>query len=201
MTGPSLEIRRRILRASHASGHGHIPTSFSVVELLLAAYETMRHDPARPDWEERDILVLSKGHAALGYYGVLSHLGYLPEAELATLGRSGSRLGCHPDRRVPGVEVSTGSLGHGLAVAAGIALALRLKGSPRRVLAVVGDGEVDVPDDAPLVEEELGIESTEPDPVREREILVGRHEPVLVAVALSPGGERGARLVGIDEDD
>jgi len=136
------EIRRSILRASHASGHGHIPTSFSIIELICAAYAEMRHDPARPDGEDRDIFILSKGHGALGYYGVLAHLGYLPVDELSTFGAFGSRLGCHPDRKkVPGVEVSTGSLGHGIAVAVGMALAFRIAKSPRRVFTVVGDGE------------------------------------------------------------
>ena len=67
------EIRENILRASRASGHGHIPTSFSIVEMLVSVYETMKHDPKNPSWPERDIFVLSKGHAALGYYAVLAH--------------------------------------------------------------------------------------------------------------------------------
>lgn len=142
MTPPGLEIRRKILRASRASGHGHIPTSFSIVEMLCAVYETMRHDPTRPKWEERDIFILSKGHAALGFYCTLSHYGYIPEEELRTFGAYQSRLGCHPDRlKVPGVEVSTGSLGHGIAVAVGMALAFRIQRSSRRVYTLVGDGE------------------------------------------------------------
>jgi len=136
------EIRRSILRASRASGHGHIPTTFSVIEMLCSVYETMRHDPARPDWPERDIFVLSKGHAALGFYAVLAHYGYLKPEALPTYGAFQSRLGCHPDRlKVPGVEVSTGSLGHGIAVAVGIALAFKIKNSPRRVYTLIGDGE------------------------------------------------------------
>jgi len=142
MTPACLEIRRKILRTSRASGHGHIPTSFSIVEMLSAVYETMRHDPARPRWEERDIFILSKGHGALGFYCTLSHYGYIPEDELRTFGAYQSRLGCHPDRlKVPGVEVSTGSLGHGIAVAVGMALAFRIQRSPRQVYTLVGDGE------------------------------------------------------------
>ena len=142
MTPASKEIRRNILRASRASGHGHIPTTFSVIEMLCAVYETMKYDPARPDWPERDLFVLSKGHAALGFYAVLAHYGYFKLEELKTYGAFQSRLGCHPDRlKVPGVEVSTGSLGHGIAVAVGMALALRIQNSPRRVFTLIGDGE------------------------------------------------------------
>jgi transketolase len=136
------EIRRIILRASRASGHGHIPTSFSVVEMLCAVYETMKHNPANPQWPERDIFILSKGHAALGFYAVLAHYGYFPVEELKTFGAFQSRLGCHPDRfKVPGAEASTGSLGHGIALAVGMALAFRMQNSPRRVYTLVGDGE------------------------------------------------------------
>jgi transketolase len=142
MTPGCHEIRRNILKASRASGHGHIPTSFSVVEMLCAVYETMKHDPANPSWAERDIFVLSKGHAALGFYAVLAHYGYLKNEELSTFGAFQSRLGCHPDRlKVPGVELSTGSLGHGIAVAVGIGLAFRIQKSARRVFTLVGDGE------------------------------------------------------------
>jgi transketolase len=136
------EIRRAILRASRASGHGHIPTSFSIVEMLCAVYETMKHDPANPQWAERDIFILSKGHGALGFYAVLAQYGYFPADELKTFGAFQSRLGCHPDRfKVPGAEASTGSLGHGIALAVGMALAFRLQNSARRVYTLIGDGE------------------------------------------------------------
>src|SRR4051812_4286142 len=136
------QIRRSILSASHASGHGHIPTSFSIIEMLCSVYETMKHDPARPDSPERDVFVLSKGHGALGFYAVLAHYGYFGPEQLATFGAFQSRLGCHPDRfKVPGVELSTGSLGHGIAVAVGMALAFRLQHSARRVYTLIGDGE------------------------------------------------------------
>jgi transketolase len=136
------EIRRSILRASRASGHGHVPTSFSVVEMLCSVYETMKRDPANQQWPDRDIFILSKGHAALGFYAVLAHYGYFKVEELNTFGAFQSRLGCHPDRfKVPGVEASTGSLGHGIALAVGTALAFRLQNSPRRVYTLIGDGE------------------------------------------------------------
>jgi transketolase len=135
-------VRKTLLDASRASGHGHIPSCFSVVESLFAVYRTMRHDPARPDWAGRDIFILSKGHASLALYAVLAHFGYFPVDELSSFGTHGSRLGAHVDRRkVPGVEVSTGSLGHGIGLAVGMALAFRLRASARRVVVLVGDGE------------------------------------------------------------
>lgn len=142
MNETARRIRRHILDISTASGHGHIPTCFSVVEALLAIYGTMRHDPANPGWEDRDLFVLSKGHAALGLYCVLAEFGYFDVAELRGFGTYGCRFGCHADRlKVAGVECSTGSLGHGIGVAAGMALGLKIAGSDRRVFTLVGDGE------------------------------------------------------------
>ncbi|MEA2905412.1 MAG: transketolase [Alphaproteobacteria bacterium] len=135
-------IRSEILSASHKSGHGHIPTSFSIVEMLFALYSTMRHDPKRPDMAERDIFILSKGHASLGFYCVLAASGYFGFDEVASFGAYQSKFGCHPDRmKVPGVEASTGSLGHGIGLAVGVALAAKISGSPRRVYTLIGDGE------------------------------------------------------------
>jgi len=142
MTPFCREIRCNILNASRASGHGHIPTSFSVIEMMCAVFDTMKHDPKNPQWPERDIFILSKGHAALGYFATLAQYGYFSADELKTFGAFESRLGCHADRlKVPGVEVSTGSLGHGIAVAVGMALAFKIANSPRRVFTLVGDGE------------------------------------------------------------
>ncbi|MFA6931809.1 MAG: transketolase [Lentisphaeria bacterium] len=142
MDAVSREIRRQCLRVAHASGHGHLPTCFSVIEILRAVYQTMRHDPQQPDDPHRDIFILSKGHAALAHYAVLAQNGYFPADELSGFGSFQSRFGCHADRfKVPGVEWSTGSLGHGLSVALGFALAIKLKGESRRVYALIGDGE------------------------------------------------------------
>ncbi len=136
------KIRADILAISHKSGHGHIPTCFSVIEALVAVYSTIRHDPSRPDWPDRDLFVLSKGHAALGHYCTLAEFGYFDVAEVERFGGFDSRFGCHADRfKVPGVEVSTGSLGHGIGVAVGMALAEKIKGGGRRVVTLVGDGE------------------------------------------------------------
>ena len=98
MTPACREIRRNILNASRASGHGHIPTSFSIIEMLCAVYDTMKHDPKNPKWEERDIFILSKGHAALGFYAVLAQYGYLPGGRTENLWRVSiaARLSCRP---------------------------------------------------------------------------------------------------------
>lgn len=142
MSPQAARIRADILRISQISGHGHIPTCFSVVEALLATYSVMRHDPAQPQWDGRDLFILSKGHAALGHYCTLAALGYFDIAEVDDFGRYESRFGCHADRlKVPGIEVSTGSLGHGIGVAVGMALAAKTTGSDRRVFVLVGDGE------------------------------------------------------------
>lgn len=136
------EIRKDILKISKSSGHGHIPTCFSIVEILRAVYESMRHDPKRPDWDERDIFILSKGHAALAHYCVLAHFGYFDIEKVFSFGSFMSDFGCHADRlKVPGIEASTGSLGHGIGLAVGIALGLRIKKSDRRIYTLIGDGE------------------------------------------------------------
>ncbi len=142
MIEPCRRIRADILRVAHRSGHGHVPTCFSVVEALYAVYAAIRHDPSNPDWPERDLFVLSKGHASLALYCTLAAYGYFDVVEVEGFGAYESRFGCHPDRlKVPGIEVSTGSLGHGIGLAAGMALALKIEGSPRRVVTLVGDGE------------------------------------------------------------
>jgi transketolase len=138
----SRRIRSHILDISESSGHGHVPTCFSIIEILRAIYQVMRHEPKNPQLENRDLFILSKGHAALGHYCVLAEEGYFDIADVFQFGAYGSRFGCHADRhKVPGVEVSTGSLGHGISVAAGMALGLKIAGSKRRVFTLVGDGE------------------------------------------------------------
>lgn len=135
-------VRKQILRVSHASGHGHIPTSFSIVEMLVACHSVMKHDPKNPDDPDSDLFVLSKGHGSLAYYCVLSQLGYVEPASVDQFGAHGSAFGCHPDRlKIPGVRVSTGSLGHGIGVAVGMALALRIQKRGNRVFTLIGDGE------------------------------------------------------------
>ena len=136
------EIRGNILKISHASGHGHIPTCFSVVEIIYAVYDFMRHDPRNPSWNGRDIFILSKGHAALAHYCILAEFGYFPLEKVYSFGAFQSDFGCHADRlKIPGIEASTGSLGHGIGLAVGTALGIRIKKENRRIYTVIGDGE------------------------------------------------------------
>lgn len=138
-------MRRDIITMVASAHSGHPGGSLSSVEIVATLYsEIMRHDPARPDMPERDRFVLSKGHAAPVLYAALAEHGYLSREELLTLRQLGSRLQGHPDmRKLPGVEVSTGSLGQGLALANGMALALRLDGNmDPTVFCLLGDGEL-----------------------------------------------------------
>lgn len=140
----ALRIRRRIIEMLIEAGSGHPGGSLSAVEVLVALYfYKMRHDPKNPGWVDRDRFILSKGHAAPLLYAVLAEAGYFPVEELKTLRRLNSRLQGHPDRTtLPGVEMTTGSLGIGLSVAAGMALAGKLDGRKYRVYVLLGDGEV-----------------------------------------------------------
>tara|TARA_B100002003_G_scaffold58199_1_gene53650 strand:+ start:99 stop:881 length:783 start_codon:yes stop_codon:yes gene_type:complete len=136
------EIRENIIKASHVSGQGHIPTCFSVVEILYSLYGVIKHNPLCPDWKHRDIFILSKGHASLAHYCVLEEFGYLDDKKVETFGAFMSDFGCHSDKhKVPGVEASTGSLGHGIGIAVGIALAFKIKKSRQKVFTLIGDGE------------------------------------------------------------
>lgn len=135
-------IRKQILDISYESGHGHIPTCFSIIEMLYALYSHMKHDPHNPDAEDRDLFVLSKGHAALAHYAVLAQFGYFAIEQVNRFGLYKSDFGCHADRfKVPGVEVSTGSLGHGVNVSLGMALAEKIKKINTKVYTLIGDGE------------------------------------------------------------
>ncbi|MFA5156119.1 MAG: transketolase [Candidatus Omnitrophota bacterium] len=142
MTPVCAEIRKRMIDISMVSGHGHLPSCFSVIEILYAVYSVIKHDPKNPLWEERDIFILSKGHAALAQYCVLAEFGYFNKKDLAAYGAFMSNFGCHADRsKIPGVEASTGSLGHGIGIAVGMALANKIKKHKRRILTLIGDGE------------------------------------------------------------
>lgn len=138
------ETRSDIVSMIAEAGSGHPGGSLSSADILTALYfgGVLEHDPARPDWDERDRFILAKGHAAPALYAVLAQAGYFPREELLTLRKLGTRLQGHPDSNlVPGVEVSTGSLGQGLSVAAGIAAGLKLDGKTQSVFALLGDGE------------------------------------------------------------
>lgn len=142
MNKPCKDIRKEILRIAKESGHGHIPTCFSIVEILCAVYDTIRHDPGNPSWPERDLFVLSKGHGSLAHFCVLARQGYFGIEAVQSFGAFQSCFGCHADRfKIPGIEASTGSLGHGIALAVGMALGLKIQKSDRRVVTLIGDGE------------------------------------------------------------
>lgn len=145
LTVTARRIRRDIVRMVGAAGSGHPGGSLSAVEIMTALYfKVMRLDPDWPDWPDRDRFVLSKGHAAPVLYAALAERGFFAVDKLETLRQLGSPLQGHPDRKsLPGVEVSTGSLGHGLAVANGMALAGRLDGRDYRVYVLLGDGELE----------------------------------------------------------
>lgn len=142
-TVPNRELRRRIVNLVREGRDGHIPSAFSIVDILAVLYRgVLRVDPIRPDWDERDYFILSKGHGCVALYAVLHERGFLSDEDLTGFCRQGGILGEHPDyTKVPGVEASTGSLGHGFPYATGIALGLRMDGRPNRVFSVVGDGE------------------------------------------------------------
>lgn len=137
-------IRVETLKALTGLGFGHYGGCMSVVETLAVLYGAVMHiDPADPDWPERDYFVLSKGHAGPALYSTLAIKGYFPLEQLKTLNQNGTRLPSHPDRlRTRGVDATTGSLGQGVSIAAGIALSHRLAGRRNRVFSILGDGEL-----------------------------------------------------------
>lgn len=138
------KVRRDILTQTHLAGSGHPGGSLSCTEILVTLYcAVMKHNPSRPLWGERDRFILSKGHAAPALYAVLAHCGYFSESELKTVRKLGSLLQGHPDIHTPGIEVSTGSLGQGLSIANGIALAAKMDNKPVRTFVLLGDGECD----------------------------------------------------------
>ena len=140
----ALDLRRTILKMIAKAGSGHPGGSLSMVELLVGLYwYKLRHDPKRPEWPDRDLFLLSKGHGCPALYAVLAAQGYFPSAELMTLRRFPTRLQGHPERgTLPGIEISSGSLGQGLSMANGIAMADRLDKRARRIFCLMGDGEI-----------------------------------------------------------
>lgn len=138
-------VRRSIVQMTGRAGSGHPGGSLSAVEILCSLYfGVMRHNPAQPQWPDRDRFILSKGHAAPALYAVLAEAGYFDRELLSTLRRPGSPLQGHPERtRLPGVEMSGGPLGHGLAFGIGHALAGRLERRDYRVYVLISDGECD----------------------------------------------------------
>lgn len=137
-------IRLNALAAVDAAGSGHIGGSLSVADILTVLYfNTMQVDTNNPTWPDRDRLVLSKGHCSPALYATLAEKGFFPKEELQGFRQVSSRLSGHAELHVPGVDMSTGSLGQGLSVATGMALAARVDNKPYRVYTILGDGELE----------------------------------------------------------
>jgi len=137
------KIRVDIIKMTHAAGSGHPGGSLSAAEIFAVLYfNIMNHKPENPEWEDRDVFILSKGHCCPGLYSAMARSGYFPVEELMTLRKLGSRLQGHPHScALPGLEASTGSLGQGLSIAVGCALAIKLNKKNNRVYCLMGDGE------------------------------------------------------------
>jgi transketolase len=140
----SLDLRKQIIRVLGRAGRGHVGTSLSIVEILRVLFDRiLTYDAANPAWPARDRFILSKGHGCLALYVQLQDKGFFPEEELWKFCRFDGILGGHPDPKVPGIEVSTGSLGHGLAIGVGMAVHAKYARSAHRVFVLLGDGECD----------------------------------------------------------
>lgn len=141
----SYRVRRHTLDMTSRGGTAHIGSIFSMADIIAVLYaDVMRHDPHNPQMPERDRMILSKGHAGAGIYAVLAECGYFPTEELMTHCQNGSRLSGHVSHKgVPGVEASTGSLGQGMPMAMGMAMAAKMNGQGHTVFCIIGDGECD----------------------------------------------------------
>lgn len=137
-------MRKKIVQIAYETGEGHIASSFSVLNILNVLYrDILKIDKENSAANERNIFIMSKGHASIGLYSVLEKYGYITERELETFGSYGSILGGHPDKnKIPCVEASTGSLGHGFPIAVGMALGKRIQRLAGKVYVLVGDGEL-----------------------------------------------------------
>ncbi|MCI0454859.1 MAG: transketolase [Candidatus Dadabacteria bacterium] len=144
LTDIARRVRIDLLKALHRAKSGHTGGSLSSVEVLVSLYfSELRHKPKNPRWEDRDRFVLSKGHGVPALYSVLAHAGYFPIEELMSLRKPGSRLQGHPEYNLEiGIEATTGSLGHGLSAANGMALSARIDGKDIRIYALLSDGEL-----------------------------------------------------------
>ena len=137
-------LRVRVLEMVNRARSSHVGSSYSMIELLAVLYwRALRVRPAEPAWADRDRFILSKGHACAALYAVLADRGFFPREQLDTFCQNGTQLAGHATTTVPGVDLSTGSLGHGLCVAAGMALAAKRDGRAHRVFALLSDGECD----------------------------------------------------------
>jgi len=139
----NVELRRKIVDMAVSGNNGHIPSAFSILDILTHLYaKVLKVDPQNTEWDERDYFVLSKGHGCLALYVNLHRHGFISDEDVAQFCRKGGNLGEHPDsNKVRGAEASSGSLGHGFSYAVGIALGHRIKGCNNRIIVLIGDGE------------------------------------------------------------
>lgn len=139
----SNSIRNQILEMIVTAGKGHIGGALSCTDLIVSLFygDILRFDPSRPDWDDRDRFILSKGHSCTALYAVLADIGFFPKKELDNYGKEGCMLGGHPDNKIPGIEADTGSLGHGLGISAGLALSAKMDKKDFKTVVLLGDGE------------------------------------------------------------
>lgn len=142
LTLEAAETRMKTVELIYHGNGGHIGGDLSETDMLVTIFHMLRHDPENPHWEERDRFILSKGHSAEAYYILLNQYGYIGKKELDEYGSFGALLGGHPNKEIPGVEANTGSLGHGLGLAVGTAIALKMDKRKNRVVVLTGDGEL-----------------------------------------------------------
>lgn len=140
----SKELRKMIIGALECSRKGHLGSAFSIIEIIRVLYDNiLRYNPKNPKWQNRDRFILSKGHGCLALYAILAEKGFFPMSELSKFCKSDALLGGHPEHKIPGVEVSTGSLGHGPSIGVGFALNARYHKADYRTFVLIGDGESD----------------------------------------------------------
>ena len=144
LDGRSRALRLAIVDALEGGRRGHVGSALSLVEIVRVLYDdVLRVRPADPAWPDRDRCILSKGHGCLALYAVLADKGFIAREDLVKQCTTGALLGGHPETHIPGVEASTGALGHGLAIGVGLALAARMRRRPSRTFVILGDGELD----------------------------------------------------------
>ena len=143
------ELRIDTLKMLHKAGSGHTGSTLSILDVLVALYygqvqgkPLMQYDPKKPGWDGQDYLIMSKGHGCPAQYAILADLGFFPKDELNHLRQVNSLLQGHPVRKIPGVTMTSGSLGHGFCVANGLAMCLKMERKPNKVYCILGDGEI-----------------------------------------------------------